>query len=54
MMKKNLSVGKRIVWFAEATRQMLVDYAAAIHEYKALSNERRKLSKEKLYGLQAM
>lgn len=51
MMKKNLSVGKRIIWFAEATRQMLVDYAAAIHEYKALSNERKKALKRKALWL---
>lgn len=51
MMKKNLSVGKRIIWFAEATRQMLVDYAAAIHEYKALSNERKKVIKRKALWL---
>lgn len=62
MMKKNLSVGKailgavkacgrRIVWFAEATRQMFVDYAAAIHEYKALSNERKKAIKRKVLWL---
>jgi len=50
-MKKNLSAGKRIIWFAEATRQMFVDYAAAIHEYKALSNERKKAIKRKALWL---
>ena len=50
-MKKNLSAGKRIIWFAEATRQMFVDYAAAIHEYKALSNERKKDIKRKALWL---
>ena len=39
--------GRRIFWFAEATKQMFADYAAAIREYKALSNERKKAIKRK-------
>ena len=50
-MKKNLSVGKRIVWFAEAARQMFVDYAAAIHEYKAFSSEEKKAIRRKALWL---
>lgn len=43
--------GRRIIWFAEATKQMFVDYAAAIHEYKSFSNKEKKAIKRKALWL---
>lgn len=57
-MSKNLSVGKvikacgrQIIWFAEATKQMFVDYAAAIREYKSFDDKKKKAIKRKALWL---
>lgn len=51
MLKLVKACGRRIFWFAEATKQMFADYAAAIREYKALSNEGKKVIKRKALWL---
>lgn len=51
MLKLVKACGRRIFWFAEATKQMFADYVAAIREYKALSNERKKAIKRKALWL---
>lgn len=61
-MSKNLSVGKesfgvvkacgrQIIWFAEATKQMFVDYAAAIREYKSFDDKKKKAIRKKTLWL---
>lgn len=59
-MLRNLSVGKgslgvscerQIAWFVEATKQMFVDFADAIHEYKSFSNKKKKTVRKKALWL---
>ena len=51
MLKLVKACGRRIFWFAEATKQMFADYAAAIREYKSFSNKEKKAIRRKALWL---
>lgn len=51
MLKLVKACGRRIFWFAEATKQMFADYAAAIREYRSCSSKKKKAIKRKALWL---
>lgn len=51
MLKLVKACGRRIFWFAEATKQMFADYAAAIREYKSFGNKEKKAIRRKAFWL---
>lgn len=51
MLKLVKACGRRIFWFAEATKQMFADYAATIREYRSCSSKKKKAIKRKALWL---